>query len=141
VHSEDILIPIAGRRIVAQVATSGQVGAEPGPGVHILRVDLARFDPWFVAGTLAQNGNPHGVRRATGASGGTLRTDLKRLTIPVLALAEQQQYGQAFRQLAEFRAGLERAAAIGATLADDIGEGLATGTFAVREGQPAPRRR
>jgi hypothetical protein len=141
----DLLIPVIGREIIVRVAASEQVGAGLGPGVQLLRIDPARFDPWFVAGVLSRTDNLRVAGRATSASTGTLRIDLRRLTIPVLTLPEQQDYGQAFRRLSEFRAGLEQAATTGAALAREISDGLTSGTLTVRtdrngSGRPAPSR-
>ena len=137
VRSGDLLIPTIGREIVARVATALQVGAELGPGVQLLRFDPARFDPWFVAGVLSRSDNLRIAGRASSATSGTLRIDLRRLTIPVLTLQDQQVYGEAFRRLASFRADLERAAAAGATLAREISDGLTSGSLVVRINRPA----
>ncbi|MER7009372.1 N-6 DNA methylase [Dactylosporangium sp. NPDC000555] len=132
VHPGDLLIPITSREIVVRVATPKQVGAQLGPGVQLLRVDPTRFDPWFVAGVLSRADNLRVAGRASSSGSGTQRIDLKRLTIPVLTLQDQRAYGDAFRQLAEFRAGLERAAAAGTALAREISEGLASGALVLR---------
>jgi hypothetical protein len=129
VHPGDILIPAIGRKISARVATPKQVGAELGPGAQLIRVDPTRFDPWFVAGVISRTDNMRIAGRASSTANGALRIDLKRLTIPVVPLDQQQVYGQAFRQLAEFRTTLDKAAATGATLARDIGDGLTAGAF------------
>ncbi|GAA2617011.1 N-6 DNA methylase [Dactylosporangium fulvum] len=136
----DLLIPAMGREINARVATPDQVGAEPEPDVQVLRIDPARFDPWFVAGVLSRTDNRRVTGRASSATNSALRIDLRRLTIPVLALRDQQEYGRAFRQLAEFRAGLEHAATAGATLAREINDGLISGTFALRTDRNASSR-
>ncbi|MER7472753.1 N-6 DNA methylase [Micromonospora sp. NPDC000018] len=131
VQAGDILIPIISREIIAQVATPEQVGAELGPGVQLVRVDMARFDPWFVAGVMSRTHNLRVAGRASSAGSGSLRIDIRRLTIPVLPLDQQQAYGQAFRRIAEFRAGLDQAAAAGAALARQISDGLTAGILAV----------
>ena len=131
IQAGDILIPVIGREIIAQVATPEQVGAELGPGVQLVRVDMARFDPWFVAGVMSRTDNLRVAGRASSAGSGSLRIDIRRLTIPVLPLDQQQAYGQAFRRIAEFRAGLDQAAAVGAALARQISDGLTAGILAV----------
>jgi type I restriction-modification system DNA methylase subunit len=131
VHADDILIPVIGREIVARVATPEQVGAELGPNVQLVRVDPARFDPWFVAGVLSRTDNLRVAGRASSTSNGTVRIDVRRLTIPVLPLDQQQAYGQAFCQLAEFRATLDEIAATGAALAREIRDALTSGTLVV----------
>ncbi|MEV7229781.1 N-6 DNA methylase [Polymorphospora sp. NPDC051019] len=131
VDAGDILVPVIGRRITARVATPEQVGAELGPGVQLIRVDTTRFDPWFVAGVLSRTDNLRIAGRTSSTASGTLRIDIRRLTIPVVPLDQQQAYGQAFRQLVEFRHTLEQAAAAGAALAREIGDGLTTGALGV----------
>ncbi|WP_432828540.1 N-6 DNA methylase [Dactylosporangium sp. CA-092794] len=130
IHTGDILIPVIGREIIARVATNDQVGAEPGPGVQILRVDPDRFDPWFVAGALTSSGNIRSATRPSTTSG-ALRIDLKRLTIPVLKLHEQQEYGRTYRQLIELRTALQQAATTGTALTREIGDGLTSGTLTI----------
>ncbi|MEJ3745573.1 N-6 DNA methylase [Actinomycetes bacterium KLBMP 9797] len=129
VHPGDILVPAIGRKISARVATPKQVGAELGPGTQLIRVDTTSFDPWFVAGVISRTDNMRIAGRASSTANGALRIDIRRLTIPVVPLDLQQVYGQAFRQLAEFRTTLEEATAIGAVLARDIGDGLTAGAF------------
>nr|WP_205860938.1 N-6 DNA methylase [Planosporangium flavigriseum] len=131
VRANDILIPVMGREIVARVATPEQIGTELEPNVQLVRVDPVRFDPWFVAGVLSYSDNLRVAGRTSSSTNGTLRIDIKRLTIPVLPLDQQQTYGQAFRRLAEFRAGLDEATAMGTALAREIRDGLTAGTLTV----------
>ncbi len=131
VRTDDILIPVLGRAIVALVATAEQVGAQLGPGVQLIRVDPNRFDPWFVAGVISHTDNLRVAGRVSGTGNGTLRIDIRRLTIPVLPLAQQQTYGRAFQQLAKFRTELDEAAIAGAALAREISDGLSAGTLAI----------
>ncbi|MEU8082570.1 N-6 DNA methylase [Micromonospora sp. NPDC049101] len=132
VQAGDVLIPVIGRRISARVATPEQVGAELGAGLQLLRVDPARFDPWFVAGVISRTDNLRVAGRASSTGSGALRIDVKRLAIPVLQLDQQQAYGRAFCQLVEFRIGLDRAAATGAALAREIGDSLTAGALGPR---------
>ncbi|GIJ12174.1 class I SAM-dependent DNA methyltransferase [Micromonospora andamanensis] len=129
VHPGDILVPIIGRRINARVATPEQVGAELGPGAQLIRVDTTRFDPWFIAGTISRTDNLRIAGRAASTGNGAMRIDVRRLSIPVVALEQQHAYGQAFRQLVEFRATLERASATGTTLTREISDALTSGTL------------
>ncbi len=131
VEDGDILIPVIGREIVAQVATPEQVGAELAPGVQLLRVDRNLFDPWFVAGVLSRTDNVRVAGRASSSGSGALRIDIRRLAIPVVPLEEQRAYGEAFQRLAEFRTGLGRVTAAGNALARDIGDGLTSGALAI----------
>ncbi|MEQ4299934.1 N-6 DNA methylase [Plantactinospora sp. B6F1] len=129
VRPGDILVPSIGHRINARVATPEQVGAELGPGTQLVRVDTTRFDPWFVAGVISRTDNVRVAGRASSTANGALRIDIRRLAIPVMPLEQQRAYGDAFRQLVEFRMMLERAAASGATLAREIADGLTGGTL------------
>jgi hypothetical protein len=128
IQINDILIPVAGREILASVAGSEQVGAELEPNMQLIRINPAQFDPWFVAGILSGSENLRLAGRASG-SNGSVRIDIRRLTIPVLPLDQQRAYGQAFRQLAEFGAKLDEIAAAGAALAGEIRGGLTSGTL------------
>ncbi|MFB9543420.1 N-6 DNA methylase [Micromonospora sagamiensis] len=129
VAAGDILVPVIGRKISARVATPAQIGATLGPSVQLIRVDTDRFDPWFVAGVMSRPDNARIAGRASSTANGALRIDIRRLAIPVVPLDQQQAYGRAFRQLVEFRAALDQAAAAGAALASEIGDGLTTGTL------------
>ncbi|MEU7874311.1 N-6 DNA methylase [Dactylosporangium sp. NPDC049140] len=133
----DILIPTVGHPSIPRVATGQQAGTELSPDMQVLRIDPARFDPWFVAGFLAHNDNPRNSGRPSSSGSGTFRSDLRRLTIPVLTLQAQREYGDTFRRLAEFRTTLELAAATGAGLAHEIESGLSSG---ILEAAPTNRR-
>ncbi|MEV4135504.1 N-6 DNA methylase [Dactylosporangium sp. NPDC049742] len=138
VQADDLLIPVIGRQISVHVATPDQAGTDLEPGMQLLRIDPDQFDPWFVAGVLSRTDNLRVAGRATSASSGTLRIDLKRLTIPVLTLHDQQEYGRAFRKLAELRTQLDQAAATAATLTQDISDGLTSGTLTVHFNDSEP---
>lgn len=133
VRSGDILVPVTGHEIAACVATLEQIGAELGPGLQLIRVDIAQFDPWFVAGVLSRSENVRVAGRASSTSSGTRRIDVKRLAIPVLPLDQQRTHGQAFRQLAEFQAKLRNLATTGETLSREINDGLAWGTLSTTQ--------
>ncbi|MEU9508435.1 N-6 DNA methylase [Micromonospora sp. NPDC048170] len=129
VRTNDILVPIIGHKISARVATPEQVGAELGPGVQLIRVDTACFDPWFVAGVISHTDNLRIAGRASSTANSALRIDIKRLAIPVLPLDQQQAYGQAYCRLIEFSTALDQAAATGAALAREISDGLTAGAL------------
>ncbi|MFC8850660.1 MULTISPECIES: N-6 DNA methylase [unclassified Micromonospora] len=133
----DILIPVIGHTISARVATPNQVGADIGPGIQLLRVDTTRFDPWFVAGVISRTDNLRVAGRSSSTTSGMLRIDVRRLTIPVLPLHQQQAYGQAFRQLAEFRNALEQAATTGAALAREVSDSLVVGALGIASASSA----
>ncbi|GIJ52205.1 type II restriction endonuclease subunit M [Virgisporangium aliadipatigenens] len=138
IRADDILLPTTGREIDAHVAHPEEVGTELDAGVQLLRVNRSQFDPWFVAGTLSLAHNRS--QRATSSSG-VLRIDLKHLTIPVLPVADQQRYGQAFRQLAEYRTTLQQLTNTGTVLIHDITHGLNAGVLDVRPLTDARRSR
>ncbi|MER7444569.1 HsdM family class I SAM-dependent methyltransferase [Micromonospora avicenniae] len=131
VSAGDILVPVIGQKITARVATPDQIGAELGPAIQLMRVDTTRFDPWFVAGVVSRTDNLRLAGRTSSTGNSALRIDIRRLAIPVLPLDQQQAYGQAFRQLAEFRTKLDQAATTGAALAREIGDSLTLGTLGV----------
>ncbi|WP_229403578.1 HsdM family class I SAM-dependent methyltransferase [Micromonospora okii] len=136
VRADDILIPAIGNAISARVATAEQIGAEIGPGTQLLRVDTARFDPWFVAGAISRTENLRIAGRSSSTTNSVLRIDVRRLGIPVLPLDQQRVYGQAFRQLVEFRNALEQAAVTGTALAREIGDSLVAGALGIESPHP-----
>ncbi|MCX4388826.1 SAM-dependent methyltransferase [Micromonospora peucetia] len=103
----------------ARVADASDAGHLLGRHLHLLRPDPGRLDPWFLAGFLAAEDN------LSAASSGTtvVRTDPRRLRLPLLPLVEQQRYGRAFRQLHALRV----AADIANRLADETARTLAAG--------------
>lgn len=119
---DDILVSVSGRDMVARVATEHQLKALPEPGIHVVHVDSDRFDPWFIAAVLPGS-------RTTVSKSGSSRTDLRRITIPVIPLADQRRIGRAFQQLTEFRTGLEHLAALGADVSTALVAGLVTGAL------------
>jgi type I restriction-modification system DNA methylase subunit len=129
VEAGDILIPVIAREIIARVAMPEQVGAELGPGVHLLRTDPAVLDPWFLAGVLSRSDNARVAGRSSATSAGLMRIDVRRLTVAVLPIETQQSYGDSFRRLAGFQVALGRLARQGSELAREIADGLATGTL------------
>lgn len=135
VQAGDILMPLIGTKMTARVARREQIGAALGPGVQLIRVDQTRFDPWFVAGLLSRSDNLRVAGRASSTAAGTLRIDIRRLTIPVLPLPEQQTYGEAFRRLVDFHLTLEQAAEAGAALAKEVSDSLFGGNLEIAQGQ------
>lgn len=73
-------------------------GAVLGPQLLLLRADVERIEPAFLAGFLraARMAEPQPAR----ASG---RFDLRAVRIPVPTLAEQRRYGEVFQQMVAFR--------------------------------------
>ncbi|MEV0710705.1 N-6 DNA methylase [Nocardia aurea] len=124
VRSGDVLIPTVrsdrGGARAARVAGPQDAGALLGPHIHLLRVDSAQLDPWFVAGFLTGSENISATRTST------VRFDLSRLRIPVVALAEQRRYGGVFRQLFLLRT----TAGAAFTTAEHVTELMTTGLTA-----------
>jgi hypothetical protein len=93
------------------LVVTGQ-GGEPTPGRQLLRCDPDVLDPYFLAGFLHSEAK---LRQAVTGSG-VFRYDVRRAQAPRLPFTEQRRYGLAFRRLAEFSAGVRRAAGHG----DDV---------------------
>jgi hypothetical protein len=82
-----------------------------------------------VAGALSSSSDHHPTGRSSAAGIGTRRMDLRRYTIPIVSLAEQQIHGQVIRQLAEYQATLDVTAALGTAIAQEIRAGLTSGAL------------
>ncbi|MFE4054324.1 N-6 DNA methylase [Streptomyces sp. YIM B13518] len=97
----DVLVRnlVGGTGPVARVAGEAEAGALLGAGVHLFRPDPARLDPWFLFGFLSSEANLAGA--STGSS--TLHLSPGRLRVPLLPLAEQRRYGEAFRHVEALR--------------------------------------
>ncbi|MRH93009.1 N-6 DNA methylase [Nocardia sp. SYP-A9097] len=131
IHAGDVLIPAirsdrtGGRS--ARVAGPEDAGAIRGPHVHLLRLDRERLDPWFVAGFLTGAENVSATRTST------IRFDPSRLRIPVLALSEQQRYGETFRHLFLLRGAARRASYAAEHVAELVTTGFTAGALAPDE--------
>ncbi|MEV6219631.1 N-6 DNA methylase [Nocardia sp. NPDC051833] len=115
----------------ARVAEGSDVGALPGAGVLVFRLDADRIDPWFFAGFV---GSPDNSAAMVGAT--TIRLDPSRLRIPNVPLADQKPYAEAFRRLHRLRVAAVHTADAAQRTADLIGTGLTSGALepAVKEG-------
>jgi len=111
-------------RLTARVVTTQ--GAILGPGLTLLRVNPGQLDAHFVAGELRSSANGQVATRQTGSSG---RADISRARITQLPLAEQRSYGEAFRRADELESAARSAAALGASLARLLADGIAGGTL------------
>jgi SAM-dependent methyltransferase len=114
----------AGGRLAARVVTGD--GAILGPGLTLLRVDPERLDPHFLAGALRSSANGQVSARQTGSGG---RADISRALVAYLPLPEQRRYGEAFRLAEQLQAEARSAAAMGASLAQLLADGVAGGTL------------
>ncbi|MFD6268439.1 N-6 DNA methylase [Nocardia asteroides] len=108
----------------ARVAEGADIGAVPGSGVIIFRTDPTRMDPWFFAGFI---GSPDNAAAMLGST--TIRLDPSRLKIPILRLAEQKPYAEAFRRLHLLRVAAARTADAALSAAELIGTGLTAGVL------------
>ncbi|MGC4990352.1 N-6 DNA methylase [Nocardia salmonicida] len=107
-----------------RVAEGADIGAVPAPGVLVFRTDPTRIDPWFFAGFI---GSPDNAAAMFGTT--TIRLDPARLRIPMLALADQKTYGEAFRRLHHLRVAAHTTAASARSTADLIATGLTAGAL------------
>ncbi|MCU7823126.1 N-6 DNA methylase [Kitasatospora sp. DSM 101779] len=121
----DVLVPALGGGTARVVQTGGPLdGVALGPRLHLLRPDPAQLDPDFLAGVLRATGS---ARRASSYASTTTRLDVRRVELPRVPPERQRVLGAAFRRIAEFEAALDRAAALGRSLAQGLTDGLATG--------------
>jgi hypothetical protein len=126
VQAGDVLISTSASKIVARVATDEQVGSILGRGTHAVRVDPQVLDPWFVSGAISGADGRQAPGQVTSTMGGTLRTDIRRLQIPVLPIETQRLHGEAYRRLAEFEILVLQAAERSSDLARELATGLAS---------------
>ena len=128
----DVLVPAAGRESTgATVAGEDHDGDPAGPCVHVIRPDPAHLSSWFLAGFLLSPGT---LRRATGN-----RVDVRQLEVPLLPLADQERYAQAFRDMRRLESIAGHLKDRAGSLAGNLTTGLASGDF--RPGrEPAPPR-
>lgn len=130
IRAGDVLLPEllrgGGARVcAARVADDRDAGTPLGRQTILLRPDQSRLDPWFLAGFLGAAENV--TAAATGSS--VVRLDPRRLRVPLLPLAEQRRYGQAFRRLYELRAAAEHAGRLAEEAARTLGAGLTGGAL------------
>lgn len=113
---------------MARVAGKEDVGALPGPQVHLFRPDPARLDAWFLAGFLGAEENIAGA--STGST--VLTVSPGRLRVPLLPLEEQRRYGEAFRHVHALRAEAQRATRLAEETARLLSGGLTGGQLLPR---------
>jgi SAM-dependent methyltransferase len=114
---------------MARVAGEEDVGALPGPQVHLFRPDPARLDAWFLAGFLGAEENIAGA--STGST--ALAISPGRLRVPLLPLEEQRRYGEAFRHVHALRTEAQRATRLAEETARLLSGGLTGGQLLPRE--------
>ena len=134
VRTGDIVVAASADRLIARVVTRSD--AILGPGLTLLRVDPERLDAHFVAGTLRSSSNGQAITRQTGSSG---RADISRARIAQLPLPEQRPYAEAFRQADELESATRSAAAMVASLAQLLADGISGGTLEPADGETDAR--
>jgi hypothetical protein len=124
IETGDVVTPVASRDWLALVISEdgGELGAALGPQLYLLRVDPERLDPYFLAGFLR-------IGHGQAGRGGSLssRSDVHRVLLPRLPLADQRRYGEAFRQLMTFENTARQIASLADTVIRHGLAGLATG--------------
>lgn len=92
-----------------------------GPNLHLIRVNEARIDVYYLAGVLAA------TAPTSTTTSGVHRLDLRRVTIPVPDVETQRRQGAQFCRLIEFRSRLTVLAASAEALTTHLTNALATG--------------
>ncbi|MFD7748555.1 N-6 DNA methylase [Streptomyces sp. NPDC059698] len=123
----DVVVPVLGGGTAARVVDEATAGSVLGRNLQLLRPDPAAVDPWFLAGFLRGTANH---RQASSYASTAARLDARRLQLPRMPLAEQQRYGERFRELAAFEDALRTAGRLGGLLVQGMYDGLADGTVA-----------
>lgn len=120
----DVVMPVvASGPMTVQVVPDEEDGTVLPRGLYLIRPDHKRMDPWFLAGFLGSPANIQQARYGTGS----MRVDVRRMTIPLLPLAEQERYGAAFRQLHDFTAAASELGSLANELTKLLGTFLAKG--------------
>ena len=94
---------------------------------QVVEIDPTRLDPYFVALFLRSDVAALPVANTLGAIN---RDDLRRCRIPRMPLAEQRQYGEAFRRLSELEQALAALSDLSAKVIEQTIYGLITGAVA-----------
>ncbi|MFE3451599.1 N-6 DNA methylase [Nonomuraea sp. NPDC059194] len=116
---DDVVVPAGGRAFVAQVVKEG--GAVLGSGLHVFRADPSRLDPRCLAGFLRVAGLQAGT--------GTSRSDIRRVEIPRLPMAEQRRLGATFQQLEALETAVGQVAVLGSALVREGFAGIGNGSL------------
>ncbi|MFI1525095.1 N-6 DNA methylase [Streptomyces griseus] len=95
-----------------------------GPQLYALRPDPEILDPWFLAGCLRA---PANARQAGSHTSSSARIDVRKLQVLQLSLAEQREYGAAFKELLALEEAFRSVAAVGEGIIRGLGDGLAGG--------------
>ncbi len=126
IGSGDVLVPTStAGAMKVRVAADGDDGSPLRRGLHLIRPNLERLDPWFLAGFLM---SPANVQRAKYGTS-SMRIDPRRMTVPLLPLREQKRYGAAFRRVHELAIAAIEVADLTQGLADLLGKALTQGAL------------
>ena len=119
----DVVVPVlTGRDVAVRVVGGAEVGAVLGPRLLCLRPDPALLDPELLAGCLRASGSSAG-RAATSLS----RSNLRRVSLPLMPIDEQRRLGSAFAGLAAFDTAVRRCADAGGSYVQAAAAALADG--------------
>lgn len=119
----DLLLRTLGRPPVVATGTT----ADDAGIAQVIEIDQTRLDVHFVATFLRTDANALPVANTLGALS---RDDLRRCRVPRMPLAEQRQYGDAFRRLRELNEMLAALAKVSANVIDQTVHGLISGALA-----------
>lgn len=133
----DVVVPATMREVPGSTVVGEDRDGDPaGPGVHVIRPNLAHLNSWFLAGFLVSPGTPRG---ATGN-----RVDVRQLKAPLLPLADQERYAWAFRNIRCLESMTAHLKGRVGSLASNLTAGLTSGDFrpggetSSHEGTPSP---
>lgn len=112
----DVLVPAVATRLVARVATAEDAGAYAASSVLVVRTDHEMLDPWYLAGFLSSTEGGRQAERLGSSLRGAIRTDLRRVRIPLPPIDIQRHYAERQRQWAEFGRALSTAHELGGEL-------------------------
>jgi len=139
----DVLLRTLGRQPVVATAEKDQdedaIGrfVEVSGIAQVVEIDDTRLNPYFVALFLRSDVAALPVANTLGAIN---RDDLRRCRIPRLPLAEQRQYGDAFRRLSELEQALTALSDLSVKVIGQTVYALTTGAVAPEYELPATSR-
>ena len=119
----DVVVPtLSGRDAAVRVVGDSEAGAVLGPRLLCLRPDPARLDSHLLAGCVRVSGAA-AVRGTSSLS----RSDVRRISLPLLPIDHQRRLGAAFAGIAAFDEALRRCAAAGDAYLEAAAAALAEG--------------
>lgn len=121
-RAADIVVAADAGRLVVRVLDAD--GGVLGAGLILVRTDPEHLDPHFVAGTLRSSRN---AQTSVIQTGGGSRADIGRAQVPRLPLAQQRQFGDAFRRIDRLQAVVRSLTVVGQELAQLLADGVTGG--------------